>query len=289
MLLAIIGYKPAISSFFNHDKSLLVALYSLSVDNNIFVKITNKMSLINELIATKNNDAAISTDNEENILDELIEVKKTDLLNLIINKFYIPYINSVPFDKRKKVRDDILRGFLGVNFVNLKISDINKDNYYWASQVNNSVPINNKITDQSWTYFREQVILKNDQKMNDIYVKNSLSNSKSGIKEFWVDESNGKLVINTTKKVIDEKKLVIEMLSYAYLNSINEDFRRKIEDGIVRLCITKKEFTVSLKCNPLSNRMLTAAVIQLASKNGYDVELIKTINNVAYFKIKEPI
>ena len=289
MILAIVGYKPAITSYFNHDKGLSIALYSLSVDSNIFLKIYDRMNLINYLINTKKSKLAIKNELEEKTIDDLLELKKEDLLNLIINKLYIPYINSVPFDKRKKVRDEILKGFLGANFANLKINDLNRENYYYASLVNNTVSINNKITEQAWTYFRKEVDEKYTNKLNDIHIENTISNTKNGIKEFFVEVNNGKICINTNKKTISEKKLVVEMLSYTYLNTIKPDFKERLEKGIIALCNTNKTFKVALKGNSLDNRMLTAAVIQLAFKNGYDIKLEDVINDTAYFKIKEPV
>lgn len=289
MILAITGYKPAINSYFNHDKSLSIALYSLSVDSNIFVKIYDRMNSIDRLINTRNNKFAIKNELQKSSIDNLLQLRKEDLLNLIINKLYIPYINSVPFDKRRKVRDEILKGFLGVNFANLKINDLNKDNYYYASLINNTVPINNKITEQSWSYFRKEVEEKYNNKLSDIHAENTITNIKNGTKEFLVEVNNGKISINTNKKTITEKKLVIEMLSFAYLSTITPEFKGKLENGVIALCSTKKMFKVALKGNLLDNKMLIATVIQLAAKNGFNIEIEDVSNNVAYFKIKEPV
>ena len=289
MILAIVGYKAAIASYFNHDKSLSIALYSLSVDSNIFVKIYDKMNLINRLINTKNNDS-IKTDLEIKNIDNLLELKKIDLLNLIINKLYIPYINSVPFDKRKKVRDEILKGFLGSNFANLKINDLNKENYYYASYINNTVPINNKITEQSWNYFRNEAEEKYNTKLQNIYVDNTLYYKKNNIKEFFLETNNGKtIIINSNKREITEQELVLETLSYAYISNLSTPMKEKLENGINTLCNTKKAFKVALKGNALDNRLLIAAVIKLADKIGYVLEPLKIEDANAYFKKKEPI
>ena len=289
MILAIVGYKAAMASYFNHDKSLSIALYSLSVDSNIFIKIYYKMNVINRLLDTKNGKA-IKTNLEEENIDRLIELKKTDLLNLIINKLYIPYINSVPFDKRKKVRDEILKGFLGANFANLKINDLNKDNYFYASYVNNTVPINNKITEQSWNYFRNEALEKYNSKLHDIYVDNTVFYKKNNIKEFFVELNNGKIsIINSNNRVINEKKLVLETLSYAYLSNISPEMKEKLENGINTLCSSKNVFKVALKGNSLDNRLLIATIIKLADKFGYNIEPTNIENGIAYFKIKEPV
>ena len=73
------------------------------------------------------------------------------------------------------------------------------------------------------------------------------------------------------------------MLSYAYINSIDDDFKAKIENGIIKLCTNNKEFTSSLNGNPLSNKMLVAAIIQLAGKNGFNIKLVSMDNKVAKF------
>ena len=63
--------------------------------------------------------------------------------------------------------------------------------------------------------------------------------------------------------------------------------KEKLERGIIQLCSSKDIFTSTLKGNPLSNRMLTAAIIQLASKNGYKIELLGIEDGKATFKVKE--
>ena len=288
MILAIVGYKNIINTYFNHDKSLFVALYSLSVDSNIFLKINKELTLVKRLIATKNH---ISDEKEIDLLDRLIKAKEFELLNFIINKLYIPFINSVPLDKRKQVRDEILKGFLGRGYTNLKLTDENKESYYFASLVNNTVPINNKITDQSWAYFREQVRLQNKANYKDIYSMYSKNKSRNNIKYFWVLGIGNSVYIKTEKKEIKEKKLVLEMLSYAYINSIDSNLLKQIENGIVKLCSLNDTFTSTLNNNPLSNMMLTAAIIQLAKKNGFNIELVGIENNVAKFNVieKEPV
>ncbi len=277
MLLAICGYKYAINTYFNQDKSFFVSMYSLSVDNNIFNKINKSLTLIEDLITTWLKD-------EENILvEKLIKAKEVETLHFIINKLYIPLVNSVPFDKRKLVRDEILKGFLGNNYANLKLNDDNKKVYYWASLINNTVPINNKITDQAWAYYREQVRKENYDNMHDVYATYIKNNSKNNVKEFWVLEEANHTYIHTNKKDIKEEKLVLEMLSYAYISSIDDEFKEKIENGIIRLCQSNKVFTSPLNDNPLSNKMLIAAIIKLASKNNYHIKLLGTSGNVAKF------
>ena len=283
MISAICGYKNILSTYFNHDKSLCVAMYSLSVDANIFDKINTKMTLIKHLINTLRTE---KYKNEE-VLRKLIDAKKFSLINSVINKLYIPFINSVPLDKRKIVRDEILKGFLGSNYINLKLTKENKESYYYASLINNTVPINNKVTEQSWAYFREQVATQNATRMNEIYSIYSKYNAKNDIREFWVIKNGNDIYIKTSKKDVLEKKLVLEMLSYAYINSIDENLKQKIEDGIIKLCSLNDTFTSSLNGNPLSNYMLTAAIIRLASKNGFTVELIGITNNVAKFVVKK--
>lgn len=289
MILSIIGYKYAIHTYFNHDKSLYMALYSLSVDSNLFGKINKKLTLIKNLISIANSKELNKTEVEKEIIEKLIHTKQVDLINLIINKLYIPYINTVPFDKRKQVRDEILRGFLGPNYVNLKLTDENKQNYYWASLIKNSVPINNKVNEQVWATFRTKTEKETANNMLDIYTIDSKNKSKNNIKDFWVYIDNDKVTINNGKKNITDKNLVLEMLSYAYISSIDDDLKEKIEKGIIMLCSKNKIFTSKLNNNPLSNRMLAAAIIQLAKKNGYNIELINIIDNVANFKVKEPV
>lgn len=289
MILAVIGYKYAIHTYFNHDKSLYMALYSLSVDSNLFSKINKKLTLIKNLIVTANSNKLNKTETEIEIINKLIHTKKNDLINMVINKLYIPYINSVPLDKRKQVRDEILKGFLGPNYANLKLTDSNRDNYYWASLVKNSIQINNKVSDQAWALFRTEIEKERAKQMLEIYTIDSKNKSRNNIKEFWVTINNGKVSINNGKKNITDKNLVLEMLSYAYINSIDSDLKDKIEKGIVMLCSKNKTFTSKLNNNPLSNKMLSAAIIQLAKKNGYNIELLSIIDNVASFKVKEPV
>ncbi len=283
MISAICGYKNLLSTYFNHDKSLSVALYSLSVDANIFNKINKKMTLIKSLINTYKSGKY----KNEDVLLKLIDAKKFALINTIINKLYIPYINSVPLDKRKAVRDEILKGFLGSGYINLKLTKENKESYYYASLINNTVPINNKVTEQSWAYFRDQVAKENALRMNEIYSIYSKYNARNDVKEFWVIKNGNDIYIKTAKKDVKQKKLVLEMLSYAYINSIDSTLKQKIEDGIIKLCSLNDTFTSSLNGNPLSNYMLTAAIIRLAAKNGFDVELIGIQNSVAKFVVKE--
>ena len=287
MIIALTGKKYTINSYFNHDKSLFMALYSLSVDSNLFVKVNKELTLIKQLIATVNCSEAIYDKNGKEIIDKLIHAKEADLLNFVINKLYIPYINSVYVDKRKAVRDEILKGFLGNNYINLKLDNDNRDSYYWASVIKNTVPINNKVTDQAWTYFRGIAVEENENNMHEIYVLYTKANSKNNVKEFMVNVCNDKVRVDTGKKGITEKNLVNEMLSYAYISSIDDIMKEKLEKGIVQLCSTKDIFTSTLKGNPLSNRMLTAAIIQLADKNGYKIELLGIENNKATFKVKE--
>lgn len=287
MILALTDIKAAINSFFNHDKSFLVSLYSLSVDSNIYIKINKSLTLIERLINTLNSDEAKITEINKETLDKLIHAKKAELINMVINKLYIPYINNVPLDQRKQVRDAILKGFLGPNYANMKLNDKNRDNYYWASLINNTVPINNKVTEQAWNFFRKEAEKANTEAMNEIYAKYSLNKAKNNIKEFWVLYDNNDVYINAEKKVIKEKKLVNEMLSYAYISSIEDNLRKKIETGIVRLCSSNNKFTSTLKSDPLSNRMLVAAIIQLAKKNGFELELVNIKDNIANFRLKE--
>ena len=279
MVLALTGYKYAISTYFNHDKSLFIALYSLSVDTNLFNKINSEMTLIKDLINLSDMDI------DTTVCNKYIRAKEIELINMIINKLYIPLINSTPFDKRRSVRDEILKGFLGSNYTNLKLTNDNKEAYFFASLVNNSVPINNKITDQSWAYYREQVNKENYENMQDIYATYVKNNAKNNIKEFWLFEKNNRMYIHTAKKDITEEKLVLEMLSYAYISSVDDDFKAKIEEGINRLCSTNKTFTSSLNGNPLSNRMLVAAIIQLANKNNYKIKLESMTETSAKFVV----
>ena len=287
MIIALTGKKYTINSYFNHDKSLFMALYSLSVDSNLFIKINKELTLIKHLISTVNSKEAIYDKTGKEIIDKLIYTKKADLLNFIINKLYIPYVNSVYVDKRKAVRDEILKGFLGNNYTNLKLDNDNKDSYYWASVIKNTVPINNKVTDQAWTYFRGVAVEENENNMHEIYAMYTKAKSKNNVKEFMINIVNDKVSVDTGKKVITEKNLVNEILSYAYISSIDDVMKEKLEKGIVQLCSSKDVFTSTLKGNPLSNRMLTAAIIQLADKNGYKIELLGIDDGKAMFKVKE--
>jgi len=289
MIIAILGNKCVANSFFNHDKGLFVAMYSLSVDNNLFIKINDKLTLIGRLINTLNNDQANFSSERKSMLEKIIKLKEENLINLIFNKLYIPYINSVYVDKRKQVRDEILKGFLGCNYTNLKLTNENKNNYYWASLVNNSISINNKITEQGWAYFREQANLAEEKLDKEIRAMDALYKNKNNIKEFLVVKDNNGIKINNGKKIITDKKEVLEMLSYAYISSIDIDLKEKIELGITKLCETKTIFTSSLKGNPLSDEMLIAAITVLAKKNGYKIELQGLDNNTAVFKVKEKI
>ena len=287
MIIALTDKKYTINSYFNHDKSLFMALYSLSVDSNLFLKINKELTLIKQLISTLNCKEAIYDKTGREIIDKLIHAKEADLLNFVINKLYIPYINSVYVDKRKAVRDEILKGFLGNNYTNLKLDSDNKDSYYWASVVKNTVPINNKITDQAWTYFRGTAVEENENNMHEIYALYTKAKSKNNVKEFMVNVVGDKVSVDTGKKIITEKNLVNEILSYAYISSIDDTMKEKLEKGIVHLCSTKDIFTSTLKGNPLSNRMLTAAIIQLANKNGYKIELMGIEDNRVMFNVKE--
>ena len=98
MILAIAGYKQGINTYFNHDKSLLVSLYSLSVDSTIFSKINRRLTLIKHLVNTQRSKDATITDTESKILEKLIHAKKAELLYMIIDKLYIPYINHSHLD-----------------------------------------------------------------------------------------------------------------------------------------------------------------------------------------------
>ncbi|MBR1376296.1 MAG: hypothetical protein IJ565_00570 [Bacilli bacterium] len=289
MIMAITGPKYSLNSYFNHDKSLFMSMYSISVDSNLFVKINKQLTLIKYLIGTLNSKVANIDEIQKETIEKMIKAKETSLMNMVINKLYIPYINSVPLDKRKQVRDEILKGYLGMNYANLKLNDENRENYYWASMITNTVPINNKVSDHAWSVFREEVAKTDEQNMHDIYVLNAQHKSKNNIKEFLVVINNEKITIDTGKKIISEKNLVLEILSYAYISGIDDGLKEKLERGIVNLCNNNSVFTSALNSNPLGNRMLIAAIIQLADKNGFKIGVVNMKDNVATFKVKERV
>ena len=272
MILSLVGYKSAISTYLNHDK-------------NLFTIINDKMATIERLINTLDNENAII--NDKDLIKRLISLRKQDLLYLIINKLYIPYINLVPLDKRVYIRDEILKGFLGYNYTNLKLNSQNKESYYYASIINNSIPINNKVSDKTWAFFKNQVNDDYSKKEVDIYARYSLYKSKNNIKDFFVIKDSTHIYIDTGKKIIKEKKLVTEMLSYAYLTSINDELKQKLENGIIKLCENTNKFSSKLNGDPLSDMMLTAAIIKTAEKNGFNIEIEEIKNNIATFIVKK--
>lgn len=284
MINAIIGEKYSVSTYFNHDKAFEMMIYSLSNDNEFYNYINSKLNLIKQLINTLNSKESIKTDTEKEIIEKLIRVKERHLLNELMDKLYIPYINSVGFDSRKMVRDEILKGFLGINYANQKLTKDNKESYYFASLITNTIPINNKVTDQSKIYFEEQIEKDACKEMHDIYVIDALYKAKNNVKEFFVFE-NGNYIKTNNGKIIKEKNLVNEILSYAYINSVNSDICNKIEAGIVKLASSKEIFTCTLKHNTLVDKMLVATIIKLANKNGYELELMDINNNIAKFKV----
>ena len=285
MIISLVGYKSAISTYLNHDKNLYVAMYSLSSDKEIFTYINDKMATIERLINTLNNEFAII--NDPDLIKRIINLRKQDLLYLIINKLYIPYINSVPLDKRIYMRDEILKGFLGYNYTNLKLNNQNKESYYYASIINNSIPINNKVSDNTWNFFKNQVNDEYSKKEVDIYARYTLYKSKNNIKDFFVIKDSTHIYIDTGKKIIKEKKLVTEMLSYAYITSINDELKGIFENGIVKLCQNTNKFSSKLNGNPLADMMLTAAIIKTAEKHGFNIELDSIKNNIASFIVKK--
>lgn len=288
MINAIIGKRYSVNTFFRQDESLKMMLYSLSTDNRLFDEINKLLILINRLINTLNSDKAIKSDFEIEIINKLLKNYKYKLVNMLIDELYIPYINSVGLDERKIVRDEILKGFLGPNYINLKLTDENKDSYYWASLINNTVPINNKIEDNAIRLFEKQIIQENNDNLHDLYVKCATYKSKKNIKEFFAYMNNGKINIKTgNNKVIEEPHLVEEILSYGYINSIDKKTRKKVENGILTLCSKSKKFNCSLKSNPLNNKMLVAGIIQMAKKEGYILTVLKLTDDRVTFSVKE--
>lgn len=289
MINAIIGYKYSVNTYFKQDETLQMMLYSLSSDTELYKNINKYLILLNKLINTLSSDDAVLEDTDENLILLSIDAYKHKLVNMIIAELYIPYINSVGLDNRKIVRDNILKGFLGANYTNLKLNNENKDSYYWASLINNTVPINNIVTDQAIKLFNDQVIKDNEINMHKIYVKAAVYNSKNDIKEFFIYNKDNNIIVKTgVNKTITEPSLVEEILSYAYINCIAEDQRKKVENCIVTLCNTGKVFKCSLKKNPLDNKMLVAGIKKLADKNGYDLTVIGSINSTAVeFAVKK--
>lgn len=288
MINAIIGKRYSVNTFFRQDESLKMMLYSLSTDNRLFDEINKLLILINRLVNTLNSDKAIKSDFEIEIINKLLKNYKYKLVNMLIDELYIPYINSVGLDERKIVRDEILKGFLGPNYINLKLTDENKDSYYWASLINNTVPINNKIEDNAIRLFEKQIIQENNDNLHDLYVKCATYKSKKHIKEFFAYMNKGKINIKTgNNKIIEEPHLVEEILSYGYINSIDKKTRKKVENGILTLCSKSKKFNCSLKSNPLNNKMLVAGIIQMAKKEGYILTVLKLTDDRVTFSVKE--
>src|SRR5574344_523500 len=284
MINAIIGEKYSVSSYFNHDKTFEMMIYSYSNDNELIKYINDKLELIKNLIITLNNKGIVKSDIESDILAKLIRAKEKNLLNILMDKLYIQYINNVGLDARKIVRDEILKGFLGINYANQKLNNQNKESYYFASLINNTIPINNKVTEQSKLYFEEQIDKDYNEDIHNIYVITALNNAKNNIKEFYLLE-DGKTIKTGNGKLIKEKNLVDEILSYAYINSVNSSLCAKLEDGIIKLASAKDTFTCTLKNNPLIDKMLVATIIKLANKNNYTLELVDINNNLAQFKV----
>ena len=287
MISAIIGKKHCFNTYFGQDETLNMMLYSLSVDKDLFDNLNKELTLIEYLINTLNNNVFTKTDNQIKIINKLIEMRKNHLINIIIDELYIPSINNVGLDERKKIRDEILKGFLGANYINLKLTEENKESYYWASLINNTVPINNTVGEIAKAYFEEQIIKQDDQNMHDIYVMDAIEKTKKNIKEFFVLKENDKLIIKTGKRLITDASKIDEILSYAYINSIESSARKKLEQGLVALCSKGPKFKCSLKCNPLNNKMLIAAIIQLANKSGVTLKNIGNNNTMAEFEIKK--
>lgn len=280
MLMAIAGKKYALNTYFKQDDSFKMMIYSISSDNDLYQNIDKELTLITRLTNTLNSKDAIINNYQNGIIKMVISNHKHRLINIIIDELYIPYINSVGLDERKIVRDDILKGFLGNNYANLKLTDENKDSYYWASLINNTVPINNKVGEQARAIFKEQIIKDDNTNTHNLYVKVALEKAKKNVKEFYVFDDKGKVKIKTgANKTISQTLLVDEILSYAYLNGFNEEGRKKVETGIISLCEKGTRFKCSLKGTPLNNKMMIAGVRQLAHKNGYSLTLIGDIDS----------
>lgn len=273
MLIAIIGERYTINTFFRHDDSFGMMIYSLSTKTELLKEINKLMILISRLINTLDSEEAVKKN--VTIIKKSMSLYQHRLINLVLCELYIPYINSVGLDNRKAVRDEIFRGFLGNNYTNLKLNSSNKESYYWASLINNSIPINNKIKEEEIRSIKEQINEDDANNLHEIYVAEKNDKTKNNVKEFFVYEQKNKIVIkNTNKKTINEPHLIEEILSYAYINCTPKEELKKVEAGITSLCEKKGKFKCSLKKDSLSNKMLVAGIIQLARKNGYELELI---------------
>lgn len=277
MLTAIIGERYTLNSFFRQDESFNMMIYSLSTKTELFKELNKLMILINRLINTLDSDAIKKHDK---IIEETLNLYQHRLINLIICELYIPYINSVGLDNRKAVRDAILRGFLGNDYINEKLTNDNKDSYYWASLVNNTVAINNKISEDEIRTLKDNINKEDSNHLHDIYVLEKNDKTKNDVKEFFVFEERNKIIIkNQNKRNITEPHLVEEILSYAFINCNEKSEVKRVEQGIMMVCEKGKRFKCSLKGNPLSNKMLVAGVKQLARKNGYNLVQIGSTND----------
>lgn len=287
MMIAIIGERYSNNSFFRHDDSFGMMVYSLSTKTELLKEINKLMILINRLINTLDSDLAVKK--KDSIIKKSISLYQHRLINLVLCELYIPYINSVGLDNRKAVRDEIFRGFLGNNYANLKLNNNNKDSYYWASLVNNNVPINNKLSEKEIANLKESINDEDSKNLHEIFVMEKNDKTKNNIKEFFVSEEKNRVVIrNHNKKLITEPLLIEEILSYSYINCTNKDELKKIETGIEALCKKGGNFKCAMKYDPLNNKMLIAGIMQIARKLGYELTLNGTYKDkVVVFEIKK--
>lgn len=286
MLVAIIGERYSNNSFFRHDDSFGMMIYSLSTKTELLKEINKLMILINRLITTLETDKASAK--KDNVIKKCISLYQHRLINLVLCELYIPYINSVGLDNRKAVRDEIFRGFLGNNYTNLKLNSNNKDSYYWASLINNNIPINNKLSEEDIRILKEQINDDDSKNLKEIYVLEKNDKSKNNIKEFFVSEEKNRIVVrNQNKKLITEPLLIEEILSYAYINCTDKNELKKIEAGISSLCEKGGSFKCSMKYDSLNNKMLIAGIKQIARKFGYELSVNGTYKDkVVIFEVK---